>query len=145
LSYGLEVSFMGIELYGDQSHPSAIVIRSNATVEGIEFFSPPDFSQQIGLMTRPLGHIVPAHIHNTIERTIFQTQEVLVVRKGSCKVTLYNTGLQIESEILISSGDTILLASGGHQIEMLEETEILEVKQGPYAGANDKTHLELNN
>jgi hypothetical protein len=136
---------MGVELYGDQSHPSAIVIRSNAAVAGIEFYSPPDFSQQIGLMTRPTGHVVPAHVHNTIERTIFQTQEVLVIRKGSCKVTLYDSKLKVASEIILSSGDTILLASGGHQIEMLEETEILEVKQGPYAGANDKTHLDLKN
>jgi hypothetical protein len=134
---------MGIEYYGEQSHPSAIVIRSQASVPGIEFFSPPDFSQQIGLMTRPSGHVVPAHVHNTIERTIFHTQEVLVIRKGFCKVTLYDSGLLVSSEILLSAGDTILLASGGHQIEMLEETEILEVKQGPYAGANDKTHLDI--
>ena len=134
---------MGIEYYGEQSHPSAIVIRSQASVAGIEFFSPPDFSQQIGLMTRPAGHVVPAHVHNTIERTIFHTQEVLVIRKGFCKVTLYNSGLLVSNEILLSAGDTILLASGGHQIEMLEETEILEVKQGPYAGVNDKTHLDI--
>jgi hypothetical protein len=136
---------VGIEFYGDQSHPSAIVIRAVAAVQGIEFFSPPDFSQQIGLMTRSAGHMVPAHVHNTIERTIFHTQEVLVIRKGACKVTLYDSNLEIMSEIIISTGDTILLASGGHQIEMLEETEILEVKQGPYAGANDKTHLDLKN
>ena len=141
----LEVIQVGVEFYGDQSHPSAIVIRSNTAVPGIEFFSPPDFSQQIGLMTRAAGHIVPAHVHNTIERTIFHTQEVLVIRKGVCKVTLYDSRLHVSSEIVISSGDTILLASGGHQIEMLEETEILEVKQGPYAGANDKTHLDLKN
>ena len=136
---------MSIELYGDRSRPSAIVIRSFAAVTGIEFFSPPDFSQQIGLMTRPAGHVVPAHVHNTIERTIFHTQEVLVIRKGSCKVTLFGPNLEITDEIKIAIGDTILLASGGHKIEMLEETEILEVKQGPYAGANDKTHLDLEN
>ena len=136
---------MSIEFYGDQSHPSAIVIRSKAVVQGIEFFSPPDFSQQIGLMTRVAGHIVPAHIHNKIERTIFHTQEVLVIRKGSCKITLYDTEQKTTDEIVILTGDTILLASGGHQIEMLEDTEILEIKQGPFAGANDKTHLDLEN
>jgi hypothetical protein len=136
---------MGVELYGDQSHPSAIVIRSNAAVAGIEFYSPPDFSQQIGLMTRPTGHVVPAHVHNIIERTISHTQEVLVIRKGLCKVTLYDSKLEVTNEIILSGGDTILLASGGHQIEMLEDTEILEVKQGPYAGAHDKTHLDLKN
>ena len=134
---------MSVEYYGNLSHPSAIVIRAQEVVQGIEFFSPSDFSQQIGLMTRAKGHIVPAHIHNTIERTIFHTQEVLVIRKGKCKVTLFDSKLEIESIILLDVGDAILLASGGHQIEMLEESEILEIKQGPYAGPNDKTPLEI--
>jgi hypothetical protein len=94
-------------------------------------------------MTRPKGHIVPAHIHNTIERTIFHTQEVLIIRRGSCKISLYNSELEISDEILLLSGDAILLASGGHKIEMIEESEILEIKQGPYAGENDKTHLGI--
>lgn len=136
---------MSIEYYGDHAHPSAIVIRAQAAVPGIQFFSPPDFSQQIGLMTRPTGHIVPAHVHNTIERTIFHTQEVLVIRKGLCKVTLYSSELSVSDEIILGVGDSILLASGGHQIEMLEESQILEIKQGPYAGANDKTQLDIKN
>ena len=134
---------MAVEFFGELSHPTAIVIRAAEKTDGIKFFSPADFSQQIGLMTRPKGHIVPAHIHNTIERTIFHTQEVLIIRRGSCKVSLYNSKLEISDEILLLSGDAILLASGGHKIEMIEESEILEIKQGPYAGENDKTHLGI--
>jgi hypothetical protein len=47
----------------------------------------------------------------------------------------------LESRIL-SAGDVILLAFGGHGFEMLEPTEIIEVKQGPYAGDQDKTRFE---
>jgi len=36
----------------------------------------------------------------------------------------------------------ILLAFGGHGFEMLEATEIIEVKQGPYAGEQDKTRFD---
>lgn len=134
---------MAVEFFGELSDPTAIVIRAAEKIDGIKFFSPADFSQQIGLMTRPKGYIVPAHIHNTIERTIFHTQEVLIIRRGSCKVSLYNSELEISDEILLLSGDAILLVSGGHKIEMIEESEILEIKQGPYAGENDKTHLGI--
>ena len=135
---------MNIEFFGAEVNPSAIVIRSGAKVDGIKFFSPSDYSQQLGLMTRPAGHIVPAHIHNEVERRIVQTQEVLLIRKGVCLVTLFNDLLVIEAQITLTEGDVILLANGGHEIEMLSECEILEVKQGPYAGENDKTHLAIN-
>jgi len=133
---------MSIEYFGDRANPSAIVIRNSESVNGIEFFSPADYSQQLGLMTRPAGYVVPAHIHNAVERTITQTQEVLIIRKGLCLVTLYNNTNIQTAEISLESGDVILLAHGAHRIEMLSECQILEVKQGPYAGDNDKTHIK---
>ena len=36
----------------------------------------------------------------------------------------------------------VLLAYGGHGFEMLQDSEIIEVKQGPYAGDQDKTLFE---
>ena len=127
--------------FGEESRPSAIVIRADESVSGIEFFSPADFSQQIGLMTRPAGYKVPAHIHNLVERKIEHTQEVLMIRRGSCEVILFNE-LNVESHnIVLEVGDVILLAHGGHEINMITECEILEVKQGPYAGNMDKTAI----
>jgi hypothetical protein len=38
-------------------------------------------------------------------------------------------------------GDVILLIKGGHGFEVLEELEMIEVKQGPYAGDQDKTRF----
>jgi hypothetical protein len=133
---------MPAEIFRAGPEIQAIVIRGNAKVEGISFFSEPDFSQQIGLMTRPSGYIVPTHVHNEVKRQITQTQEVLVIRKGACKVSLFNKLLEPTSSIELVAGDTILLASGAHRIEMQTECEILEIKQGPYAGSNDKTILE---
>jgi hypothetical protein len=135
---------MAIEFFGDGSRPSAIVIRSEESVPGIKFFSPSDYSQQLGLMTRPSGYVVPAHVHNEVERKITQTQEVLLIRNGSCLVTLFDVGNKATDEIILKKGDVILLANGAHKIEMLTECEILEVKQGPYAGDNDKTHIQEN-
>ena len=43
---------------------------------------------------------------------------------------------------LDNSGDIILLANSGHGIVTLEESEIIEVKQGPYIEADDKVRFE---
>lgn len=133
---------MSIEFFGGSDSPTAILIRRNARVEGIKFFSPSDYPQQLGLMTRPRGYIVPAHKHNQVARTISETQEVLLLRSGKCKVSLLSDQLEVLNEIIIEPGDVIFLAHGAHRIEMLEESELLEVKQGPYAGDLDKTILE---
>ena len=134
----MEMTPTGLELFGEKDFPSAIVIRKGMKVEGIQFFSPDSYSQQIGLMTRPPGYRVPPHIHNQVSRNIEQTQEVLLIRKGTCRINLYGEGFVVEHEILLSDGDVILLAHGGHEIIMETECEILEVKQGPYAGMQDK-------
>ena len=131
---------MSIEFYGPETKPNAIVIRGTAKAESIEFYSPKDFPQQIGLMSRPKGYVVPGHEHNEVLRQITLTQEVLVIRSGRCEVTLLNPGSE-EIYIELIKGDVILLASGGHSIRMLDDTEILEVKQGPYLGPDDKTFL----
>ncbi len=131
---------MNIEFYGPKTQPNAIVIRGTAKAEGIEFYSPENFPQQIGLMSRPKGYVVPGHVHNEVLRQVTLTQEVLMIRSGRCEVTLLNLNSeQIHIELI--KGDVILLASGGHSIKMLEDTEILEVKQGPYLGPDDKTFL----
>lgn len=133
---------MNIEFVGDLGNPMAILVRSSASVDGIRFFTPGTFSQQLGLMSRPSGYVVPPHTHNLVERTITQTQEVLLLRKGSIRVTIYGSDARAISVLEMAPGDVILLAHGGHKIEMLEESEILEIKQGPYAGPDDKTHFK---
>jgi cupin fold WbuC family metalloprotein len=136
---------MSIEFYGDsRSNPSAIVIRRKAKVDGIEFFSPPNFGLQIGLMTREKESFVPPHIHNKVNRSIEQTQEVLIVRQGSCRIDLLTESGKLTESIKLSIGDTILLAHGAHSIEFLDDCEILEVKQGPYAFDKDKTLLDYD-
>jgi hypothetical protein len=130
------------EIYGDPESPSAIVVRASERVDGISFFTPGSFSQQLGLMSRPSGYEVKPHFHNPVSRNITETQEVLLMRKGRCKVTLYKQD-QAFSDFEVSEGDVVLLATSGHGIEMLTDSEILEIKQGPYAGEFDKTFIQL--
>jgi len=81
------------------------------------------------------------HVHNLVPREIKYTQEVLFVRRGKVKVDFYSKHKQHIGSRILSQGDVILLASGGHGFEMLEETEMIEVKQGPYLGVDDKEHF----
>ncbi len=43
----------------------AIIIRANFEKDGIDFFTPDDFSQQLAYMKRPQGYVITAHIAST--------------------------------------------------------------------------------
>ena len=124
----------------------ALIIRAQFKKNGIEFFTPDDFSQQLAYMNHPAGKTIEPHIHNQIVREVNYTQEVLFIKKGKLRVDFYDANRSyLESQIL-SDGDVILLASDGHGFEVLEEVEMIEVKQGPYSGDNDKTRFPgINN
>ena len=119
----------------------ALILRSNFSSEGIEFFTPDNFSQQLGYMKRDSGYLIPPHVHNPVSRDVSYTKEVLFIKSGKVRVDFYSEKqAYLESKIL-RKGDFILLAFGGHGFEMLERSEIIEVKQGPYAGEADKTRF----
>ncbi|MHA1381691.1 MAG: hypothetical protein ACTSRG_25255 [Candidatus Helarchaeota archaeon] len=60
------------------------------------------------------------------------------------QVTFYNRISQEISEATLNDGDLIVLLSGGHGFKFLEETKMIEIKQGPYTGRdNDKITLEV--
>ena len=119
----------------------AIILRSNFNEKGIKFFTPNYFSQQLGYMKREKGYKIVPHVHNLVKRNVDYTKEVLFIKSGVVQVDFYNDDkIYLESRTL-NSGDVILLAYGGHGFKMIEESEIIEVKQGPYAGDSDKTHF----
>lgn len=116
----------------------AMIIRNNYECEGVDFITPGDFSQQVAYMHHPTGKIIDAHVHNVVHRDVLMTQEVLFIKKGKLRVDFYDDYEDyIESRIL-SQGDVILLVSGGHGFTVLEEIEMIEVKQGPYSEDADK-------
>lgn len=119
----------------------ALIIRGSYRNDGIEFFTPGTYSQQIGYMNRPAGHVIPPHVHNPVPRKVQFTKEVLFIRSGRVRVDFYSDAQEYLESTILEAGDVILLALGGHGFEMLEPTEIIEVKQGPYAGEADKTRF----
>lgn len=119
----------------------AMIIRSDHHGSGAEFITPEHFSQQVAYMNRPEGYRIAPHIHREAPRRITRTQEVLVIRRGRVKVDYYSEDQAYLSSSVVESGDVLLLASGGHGFTMLEPTEMIEIKQGPYAGDRDKVRF----
>lgn len=122
----------------------AIVIEQEFRSSGVKFFTPPNASQQLGYLAHPQGHIIPAHAHHRVERTIADTSEVLIIKKGILRVDLYDEQRVRFESLVLRSGDLILLASGGHGFEVIEDVEMIEIKQGPYLGDKDKYRYDTN-
>jgi mannose-6-phosphate isomerase-like protein (cupin superfamily) len=120
----------------------AIVISGRFYESGIHFFTPGELSQQLAYMNYPAGKVIPAHVHNPVHRDVFFTQEVLVIKKGRLRVDFYSSDRTYLESRILEAGDVILLIMGGHGFEVLEELEMIEVKQGPYVGDQDKTRFE---
>lgn len=119
----------------------ALIIRNSFYKDGIEFFTDDDSSQQLGYMNRPKDYEIIPHRHNLVERSVKLTQEVLFIKSGKVRVDFYDNEQNYISSKILFSGDVILLADGGHGFKMLEKSEIIEVKQGPYCGEQDKVRF----
>jgi mannose-6-phosphate isomerase-like protein (cupin superfamily) len=119
----------------------AIIIRSDFEQSGIRFFTPPEFSQQLAYMKHEKGEIIEPHVHNEVHRDVVRTQEVLIIKNGKVQVDLYNRENEYWRSFTLGTGDLILLAAGGHGFTMLEPTEMIEIKQGPYLADQDKVRF----
>jgi len=109
------------------------IIKSSFKKEGIEFLTPYVFSQQLAFMRRPKGYVITPHKHLLLLRKIRDTQETLFIRKGKVRIDFYwNNRHYLESRI-VQKGDVVFLASGGHGFECIKDSEIIEVKQGPFS------------
>jgi len=119
----------------------AIIIYANYSEPGVNFLTPDNFSQQLAFMKHPQGKEILPHVHNPVAREVHFTKEVLVIKKGKLRVDFYtDQQVYIESRVL-AEHDVILLSEGGHGFKVIEDLEMIEIKQGPYAGEQDKTRF----
>lgn len=126
----------------------AIIVRHWKARSDIQFLTRPEDQLQLGCMKWPAGHRVFPHVHACLPRTVSRTTEVLFVRSGSIRLNIHSvehddTLCHTIASRELRAGDVALLLSGGHSIEVLEEAELWEVKQGPYVGSEDKRRLSI--
>lgn len=123
-------------------HFLGLIIRKNYHESGIRFLTDDQSPQQIGYMNRAKDYVIPPHVHNVIPRSVELTQEVLIIQRGKIRVDYYDNDRKYLESRIAYEGDILFLGYGGHGFKMLEDSEIVEVKQGPYCGTNDKVRFD---
>lgn len=136
--------------HDDSGNVLALILRATYRPKGVEFLTPPGFSQQLAAMYRPQGDIIDSHTHLPVGRNVIGTQEVILVQQGKLRLDLYTESTAYVGSVMLGTGDVALLCSGGHGFVAEEDTFFLEVKQGPYSPDKDKerftpTHNNLMN
>jgi len=133
-----------VELIEYQGVKYAEVIWSHIQVDKTIFFSPADSSFQFGLLAHEAGFEEPPHYHKAVKREILDLQQMFVVQRGIVGVGLYDDSGNFIKEIILKSGDAIVLIHGVHAIRVIEDMQCISVKQGPFLGAKeDKVFVEV--
>ena len=120
-----------------QNQLLGLIVSHRFNKPGIHFFTTNDLSQQLAYIRYPSGKFIQPHVHKPVHREIAHTQEVLLLKKGKLRVDFYNDQHEYLESHILEAGDVILLVTGGHGFEVLEEVEMIEVKQGPYVGKQE--------
>lgn len=118
--------------------PLAYIIRAELMPDHTTFVTPPEFKQQVGYVVYPAGGEIARHVHLPLERHLIGTSEVIIVKKGRCLLDIYNDDRELVATRELGPGDLMLMVGGGHGFRMLEDSVLLEVKQGPYTGVDEK-------
>ena len=118
--------------------PLAYIIRASLAPSATTFLTPPEFKQQVGFVVYPKGGEIARHTHVALERNLVGTTEVIVVRSGQCELDVYDDDHILVATRVLAQGDVMIMVGGGHGFRMLEDTVLLEVKQGPYMGGEEK-------
>ena len=121
----------------------ALIVRNEFRNPGVTFFTPNELSQQLAFMRHPAGKLIAPHVHNAVPRTVAYTQETLFIKRGRLRVDFFGDDQGYLESRELGPGDVVLLIKGGHGFEVLDDLEMIEVKQGPYAGDRDKTLLAV--
>ena len=127
-----------IEVIGAGGQELTYIIRAAYHPTETSFLTPPELKQQVGYIVYPAGAEIPRHCHRPVERQIVGTSEVLVIKSGRCVIDIYDDEHRLIATRELCVGDVVLMVGGGHGFRMLEDTVLLEIKQGPYTGLDEK-------
>ncbi len=126
------------EIVDYQCKTLAYVIEHAPLPDQTTFLTPDECNQQVGYVVHKAGYEIPRHMHNPLKREIVGTTEVLLIMKGRCRIEFYDDNKVLIGNRELKEGDLIIIVAGGHSFHMLEDTVMLEIKQGPYPGLIEK-------
>lgn len=127
-----------IEKIESQGKTLVYLIKGKQKVSKTQFISPQTANLQVGHIVYSTGSVIPKHIHKKIIRRLDRTEEVLIVQKGSSEFDIYNDEKELIATRKVKKGDIIIIAGGGHGFRVLKDLVLLEIKQGPYTGIEEK-------
>jgi hypothetical protein len=126
------------EVISWEEEPLAYIIRAELSPDKTMFLTPTSFNFQVGFVVYPAGGEVKRHLHKKLERCITGTTELIMIKTGHCEIDIYNDDRQLVTTRELAPGDIVLTINGGHGFRMQEDTTLVEVKQGPYSGVDEK-------
>lgn len=127
-----------IEIIGKDGVELCYIVRADFEPDTTTFITQPEYKQQVGFIKYDAGGVIARHTHIPLERHLVGTSEVVLVRRGSCELQVYTDDRELVATRDVGPGDLILMVSGGHGFNVHEDTVLLEVKQGPYTGLEEK-------
>jgi len=116
----------------------AIILKHDFIKTGVSFITEDYHELQIAYISNSVGHETIRHYHPKFERVITKTMECLIVKKGKVEVILYDNYQLFVKSLVIVSGDIMLFIDGGHSLKNIEQSELIEIRQGPYNQLMDK-------
>lgn len=132
----------GIEWIRDGEQVLGMILRREYVPEKTRFLTPDDYKQQVGLIVYAGGGRVLPHSHKPVPRSIVGTSEVILVRRGAADVDFFDDSRRLVARRAVREGDLLLLVAGGHSFSFTKDTILIEIKQGPYVGLDDKERFE---
>jgi hypothetical protein len=119
----------------------AIIIRKNFNKEGLTFVTEDEHGLQVGVHIQKKGFEAKPHIHTPFEDLKnLEVQEMFYVEKGKIRIGLYDDNGDKLKDIEGNQGDILILISG-HSLLCLEDSKLIEIKQGPYRGKEEKRYF----
>lgn len=135
---------MSVERIEHEGRRYAEVIWRDTSVDQTTFFSPAESSFQFGLLAHGAGFVEKPHYHREFDRSIRDLQQMFVVQRGVVAVDLYSDSGELIRDLVLRSGDAIVLIHGVHSIRVIEDMQAISIKQGPFLGAEfDKVEVDV--
>ncbi|MBU6321340.1 MAG: hypothetical protein KGI78_03720 [Patescibacteria group bacterium] len=109
--------------------------------EGSVPVTEPGGALQILTLKYAKGRLAAPHYHIPHQRETGGLQECFIVIRGRIRVFFFDDQGESVTHADFAAGETCLVLDGPHAIRFLEDSEVLEVKNGPFF--DDKRFLSI--
>lgn len=123
------------EIIKDKNKILALILRNSNFPQGLNFYTRDKDFIQLATWNYDRGKKTLPHAHKIVKRVATRTQEVIYVKSGKIKIEIYTDKDKLCKKKILKPGDITVIFAGGHSFKILEDnTQVLEIKNGPYLG-----------